>query len=242
MAPPSLVSIITPTYNSEQYLKEAIDSIISQTYPNWEMLITDDCSTDGTWTLLKNYAKKEKRVKLFRLAQNMGSGVARNNSIKYASGKYVAFLDSDDVWVPQKLEKQVLFMEENEVAFSHSSYGYWDEEGNEIRKPFVVSSHPINYTDLLKRTEISCLTAIYNQAIIGKMYMPDMRRKQDYALWLSILKKGYQSVPQKEVLAYYRQRRGSATNKKYRLIHKHIEFLRRQEKLSTFQAIRYTGY
>ncbi len=213
-----LVSIVTPVYNSTEYLAVTIQSVINQTYTHWEHILVNDCSTDNSVQIIEKIAANEPRVKLLHLPNNMGSGPARNLAIKEAKGKYIAFLDSDDYWVPEKLAMQVKFMEENNIAFSHSSYGYWDEEGNEIRKPFLVSSYPISYTHLLKRTEISCLTAIYNQQTIGKMYMPDLRRKQDYALWLSILKKGYKSYPQQEVLAYYRQRKGSATNKKYKLI------------------------
>lgn len=237
-----LVSIITPTYNSIQFIDKSIKSIVDQTYPYWELLITDDCSTDGTWELLKEYQRQNDLIKISRLEKNSGSGIARNNSIKNAKGKYIAFLDSDDYWIPEKLEIQVNFMEHNNIAFCHSSYGYWDEKGKEMRKPYIVGSHPITYKDLLKKTEISCLTAIYNQKVIGKVYMPNLRRKQDYALWLSILKKGYKSYPQKEVLAYYRQRRGSATNKKHTLIISHYQFLRTQENLSSINALKYTVY
>lgn len=237
-----LVSIITPSFNSALFISETIESVKKQTYSNWELLITDDRSEDDTLQIIIRYAKDDTRIKLFQLPQNSGSGPARNNSIQNATGKYIAFLDSDDIWVPHKLEIQVRFMEENNISFSHSSYGYLDEAGNEIRKPFLVSSRPVTYKDLLKRTEISCLTAIYNQEAIGKMYMPDIRRKQDYSLWLSILKKGFVSVPQQEILAYYRQRKGSATSKKHKLIFKHYEFLRQQEKLSIFNSIKYTGW
>lgn len=237
-----LVSIITPSYNSSLYIGETIKSVQEQTYQNWELLITDDCSTDNTLELIKRLANNDKRIKIHQLPSNQGSGPARNNSIKNAKGKYIAFLDSDDYWVPHKLSTQVQFMEDNHLAFSHSSYGYWDENGNEIRTPFRVSSTPVTYKDLLKRTEISCLTAIYNQEMIGKVYMPDLRRKQDYALWLAILKKGYSSFPQQDVLAYYRQRKGSATSKKYHLIVKHYSFLRQSEKMSIPQSLWYTGW
>ena len=195
-----LVSIITPSYNSSQFIVETIKSVQAQTYTNWEMLITDDCSIDNSVEIIKKISEIDKRIKIFRLEKNSGAGPARNNSIKKAKGKYLAFLDSDDIWVSHKLETQIKFMEDNNVNSSHSSYGFLNEAGNKIRKPFIVSSFPIKYRDLLKRTEISCLTAIYNQNEIGKMYMPKLPRKQDYALWLSILKKGYNSIPQQEVL------------------------------------------
>jgi teichuronic acid biosynthesis glycosyltransferase TuaG len=131
-------------------------------------------------------------------------------------------------------------MIENKAAFSHTSYGYIDVEGNEIKSPLRVSQHPVTYKDLLKRTEISCLTAVYDASIIGKFYMSEHRRKQDYALWLSILKTGVQSLPLDEVLAYYRQVPTSATSKKYNLIFKHYLFLRETQELSIIQSGYYT--
>lgn len=237
-----LVSIVTPVFNSAIYLNETIQSVIAQNYTNWEHILVDDCSTDNSVEIIKSFALNEPRIRLLKMPINMGSGSARNMAILEAKGKYIAFLDSDDVWVPEKLTIQIKFMEEKQIDFSHSSYGYWDEKSNEIKKPFLVSHNPVSYKDLLKRTEISCLTAIYNQQTIGKMYMPDLRRKQDYALWLSILKKGYKSYPQQEVLAYYRQRKGSATNKKYKLIYKHYRFLVESEGLCFFNAVKYTIY
>jgi teichuronic acid biosynthesis glycosyltransferase TuaG len=237
-----LISIVTPVYNSAKYLNETIQSVINQTYKNWELLIVDDCSTDNSARIIKEIAAFDPRIRFMQLQCNQGSGPSRNLAIKEANGKYIAFLDSDDFWVAEKLEIQVNFLETNKIAFSHASYGYWDEEGIEIRKPFIVSRNAVDYQKLLKRTEISCLTAIYNQELIGKMYMPNYRRKQDYALWLSILKKGFNSVPQQKVLAYYRQRKGSVTNKKYKLIIKHYFFLRQNEKLSRFNSLKYTAY
>jgi teichuronic acid biosynthesis glycosyltransferase TuaG len=151
-------------------------------------------------------------------------------------------LDSDDIWVPKKLEIQIGFMEKNGWAFSHTSYGYIDPLGNRIKGTFHVSIHPISYTDLLKRTEISCLTAVYNQDKIGKHYLSNHRRKQDYALWLSILKSGVESFPIDMELAYYRIRPNSATNKKYKLILKHIKFLMETQNFSFLKSLYYTSY
>lgn len=237
-----LVSIITPLFNSFPYLQSTAKSIFDQTYSNWEWCITDDCSTDGSWELITKLAQMDTRIKPFRLKKNEGSGVARNNAIERASGRFIAFIDSDDVWSIRKLERHISFMLENEAAFSHTSYGYIDESGNRIKSTFRVSSAPVTYKDLLKRTEISCLTAIYDAKEIGKFYMTEHRRKQDYALWLAILKSGVKSFPLDEELAFYRQRKGSATSKKWSLIIKHIEFLRSTQEFNYFQAIYYTTY
>lgn len=237
-----LVSIITPVYNSSEFLIETIESVLAQSYINWEHIFVDDCSIDNSVQIIKKYIDKDPRIKLFQLPKNMGAGPSRNFAIKEAKGKYIAFLDSDDYWIPEKLAIQIRYMEDNFIDFSHSSYGYWNTKSEIIRKPFIVSDYPLSYKDLLKRTEISCLTAIYNQETIGKMYMPELRLKQDYALWLSILKKGYKSYPQQEILAYYRQRKGSATNNKFKLIYKHYRFLVDSESLNSFNAIKYTFF
>lgn len=237
-----MVSIITPTFNSEKYLRDTYNSILQQTYRNWEWVIVDDCSTDLTFQMLTEIANVDKRVIIRRLEKNSGSGTARNTAIEMAKGRFIAFLDSDDLWHKDKLAFQINAMIENGAAFSHTSYGYIDENGNKIKDTFHVSNSLVSYIDLLKRTEISCLTAIYDASRIGKYYMTNHRRKQDYALWLSILKSGIKSFPIDLELAYYRQRKGSATNKKHKLILNHIKFLMETQEFSVIKAIYFTGY
>jgi teichuronic acid biosynthesis glycosyltransferase TuaG len=237
-----LVSIVTPVFNSGKFISGTIRSVLNQTYKNWEHILVNDCSTDDSLEIISSFASSDSRFKVFHLEVNSGSGVARNLAIKNASGKYIAFLDSDDTWIPERLEHHIEFMERGGYEFSHSSYGYLNEDGSVIPKIYEVSADPVDYRKLLKRTEISCLTAVYNQEKIGKFYMPDLRRKQDYALWLSILKSGIKSYPFPEVLAYYRQRKGSATSNKFRLILKHYKFLRENEKLVIYSSIKYTFY
>jgi teichuronic acid biosynthesis glycosyltransferase TuaG len=235
-----LVSIITPVYNSEAYLKDAIDSVVAQTFKNWEMLIVDDGSIDGSWRLLKSIAKNEKRIILKRLKKNSGAGIARNTAIKAAKGEFIAFLDSDDLWHPEKLNVQINLMSKNKWLFSHTSYGYISESGEKIKSTFHVSDHLVDYFDLLKKTEISCLTAVYNQKEIGKYYMSEHRKKQDYALWLSILNDGIKSYPINNELAYYRQRPDSTTSNKGALIIDHLRFLRETQSINIFRSLYYT--
>lgn len=237
-----LVSIITPVYNSLPFLHSTAQSVLNQTCKDWEWCITDDCSTDGSWDAVHQLAQADKRIRPFRFSRNSGSGVARNNAIKRASGRFIAFLDSDDVWCEQKLERHIKFMLENAALFSHTSYGYIDESGNRIKSTFRVSSHPVTYRHLLKRTEISCLTAVYDAEKIGKFYMSSHKLKQDYALWLAILKSGINSIPLDEELAYYRQRKGSVTSDKRNLILKHVDFLRTTQGFNYLQAIYYTSF
>lgn len=234
-----LVSIITPVYNTERFVALAMNSVLEQTYQNWEMILVDDCSSDNSVPIIEEFMARDDRFKLIKLKSNSGQGVARNKAIDMAKGPIIAFLDSDDIWLPAKLELHVKFMVENNAAFSHTSYGYIDEVGKVIKSTFHVSKDPVGYRDLLKWTEISCLTAMYDIRHVGKMYMPDLRRKQDYALWLSILKRGFKSLPLDEELAYYRQVKGSVTSNKWKLIIPHWEFLRVREGLSFFESVYY---
>jgi teichuronic acid biosynthesis glycosyltransferase TuaG len=237
-----LVSIITPLYNSKDFIQNCCQSVLNQRYVFWEHIIVDDCSTDGSRDLLLELAANDSRVVPIYLDENLGSGIARNRAISKAKGRYIAFLDSDDIWAPNKLELQIELMEKMGWPFSHTSYGYIDPLGNRIKGTFHVSRNPISYVDLLKRTEISCLTAVYNQEKIGKHYLSNHRRKQDYALWLSILKSGVKSHPIDMELAFYRIRPNSATNKKYKLIFKHIKFLMETQNFSLLKSLYYTSY
>ncbi len=237
-----LVSIITPVYNSEKFLKQSIESVLAQTYKNWELRIVDDCSTDNSKQILTKYANFDRRIKPLFLKKNSGAGLARNEAIKLAKGKIIAFLDSDDIWLSTKLEEHISFMQGKNAAFSHGSYGFINETGKIINKTYRVSNRAISYQDLLKKTEISCLTAMYDVEKLGKMYMPDLRVKQDYALWLSILKRGFVSIPIDRELAFYRIRRNSNTNNKLKLIIKHFKFLYNFEKLSALKTFYYTSW
>ena len=151
-------------------------------------------------------------------------------------------MDSDDIWQRDKLQIQIGIMKKNNSFFSHTSFGYIDESGNKIKETFRVSSEPVTYNSLLKRTEISSITAVYNAHAIGKFYMSRHRTKQDYALWLSILKSGVTSYPIDQELGFYRQSKTSVTNKKHKLILKHILFLKQTQDFNTIEALYYTCY
>lgn len=235
-----LVSIITPVYNSAQFLEPTIHSVLAQSYSNWEWVLVDDCSTDGSFELLGAFQARESRVKLFRNSHNLGQGKSRNFAIEKASGDFIAFLDSDDLWKKEKLSVQIDYMLRQQVHFTHTSYGYIDERGNKIKDTFHVSSYPVSYRDLLRRTEISCLTAIYNSKVLGKFFMTEDRIKEDYALWLGILKTGVTSHGLDQELAFYRQHGNSTTSKKHKLILDHYIFLRDNQGLGTFQSLKYT--
>lgn len=211
-----LVSIITPSYNSEKFISETINSILNQTYSNWELLITDDCSTDNTIEIVNYYSKRDSRIKLFTLEKNSGAGVARNNSIMHAKGKYIAFCDSDDQWKEFKLSKQVDFMVTNNLSFTYSSYDVIDEDNNKLKSIF--SPIKLSYKKMLRNNYVGCLTAIYDQDKLGKIYMSKIRKRQDWTLWLKIFKIIKNTRGINETLAIYRDRRGSISNNKVLLL------------------------
>ena len=184
----ALVSIITPCYNAEKFIAECIASVQKQTYSNWEMLIVDDCSTDHSVEFIETFQKNDKRIKLIQLEVNSGAAISRNKAIEQAKGNYMAFLDADDMWMPSKLELQILFMQKNEYAFTYTSYEEIDETGHFLKlKPIIKPQ--LNYRDLWAANRIGCLTAVYDVKQLGKIYMPNIRKRQDYALWLTILKR-----------------------------------------------------
>lgn len=212
----NIVSIITPTYNSSKYIEETIRSIINQTYTNWELLITDDCSSDNTLQIIEAFQAKDKRIKVFKLKTNSGAGVARNNSIRKASGKFIAFCDSDDKWLPNKLEKQINFLHKNNQPFTYSSYKVIDESG--IFKEVITCPKKVTFQKMLRNNYVGCLTAIYDSEKLGKMYMPEIRTRQDWVLWLNILKTIKTAKGITEPLAIYTDRSNSISSNKIKLL------------------------
>ncbi len=211
-----MVSIITPSYNCSKFIGETIESIQAQTYENWELLITDDCSTDDTREIIRSYAEKDSRIKLFCLEKNSGAGVARNNSIHEAKGRYIAFCDSDDRWYPEKLDKQLNFMTQKGCGMSYTSYMTCDENG--VVDGIVVCRHEETLSSLKKDDKIGCLTVMYDTDKVGKVYMPELRKRQDWAMKLRVLQICGKAYGLKEPLAYYRLRSGSISSKKQALV------------------------
>ena len=209
-----LVSVVMPAYNAEIYISDAINSVISQTYKNWELLIVNDRSTDNTKKIINSFKEKEKRIIYFETDKNLGPGYARNIAIERANGQYIAFLDSDDKWIPNKLEIQLNFMKKNKSSFSFTSYQKINESSQIIGKKIEVPNK-LNYEDLLKSCIIGCLTVIYDVSKLGKVYMPLIKKTQDYAMWLNILKKIPSAHGLNESLALYRVRRDSISSNKF---------------------------
>jgi glycosyltransferase involved in cell wall biosynthesis len=234
----NLVSIITPNYNSEKFIEQTLKSIIAQTYKNWELLIVDDCSTDTSVKIIKKYATNDNRINFFKLKENSGAAIARNKAIEKASGNFIAFLDSDDLWLAEKLEKQLAFMLNNNYNLTHTSYGLITEKGILLNKN-VFCEPKLSYEKMLFSNKIGCLTAMYNAGNLGKMYMPEIRKRQDYALWLKILKQEKYAYGLPSVLATYRDRSNSISNNKIEMLKWNWLLYRKVEKLTHFKSLFY---
>jgi len=236
-----MVSIITPSYNSKQFIKESIASALAQTYQNWELIIVDDISPDNSNELIEEYIKKDSRIKLIKLEKNSGPAIARNRGIKEAKGRYIAFLDSDDLWHPDKLSKQIAFMQEKSCALSYTGYKRIEETHGTIIDTINVPLK-VNYSELLKQNIIGCLSAMYDTEKLGKVYMPDLKKRQDFALWLSILKKVPYAYGLNEPLAYYRVRTSSVSSNKLLASRYNWKLYREVEELPIYKAIYYFGW
>lgn len=197
-----LVSIITPAYNAAAYIAETIESVFNQTYINWEMLIVNDCSQDNTAEIVQSYAVKDKRIKLINLKQNSGAAVARNTAMQNAKGRYIAFLDSDDLWKKEKLQKQLNFMQQNGYAFTFTGYEHFKETKENIQNKVQIPKS-LNYQQALKGNKIGCLTVMLDRKQIANIHFTTQKH-EDYILWLNILKHGITAYGIQERLALYR--------------------------------------
>lgn len=224
-----LISIITPNYNCARFIAQTIESVLAQTYTNWEMLIVDDCSTDGSYEIAQEYAEKDSRIKVFRNEKNSGAAISRNRAIEASSGEYVAFLDSDDLWLPEKLEKQIAFMQQHDCDFSFTEYEHIDEENKSLHLIANVTTH-LSYRKMMLHCWPGCLTVMYNQTVTGKIYAEDIKKNNDHALFLRVLKKCNNAMGIKEVLAQYRIRKGSISSKKSAIIKYYIQVIHDFEK------------
>ena len=223
---PGLVSVITPCYNGEKYIKETIDSVIAQTYSNWEMIIIDDGSTDKSGEIIDQYLKKDKRIKLI-CQKNAGSAAARNNGIKRAEGRYIALLDADDLWKPFFLEKQIAYMKKNDAVCVFCSYARIDSQSKEILRP-TYAKKVLTKKDMRVMNYIGCLTGLYDITRHGKIYLKESLRsiRDDYAYWYDIVALENRAYGNPEILANYRVLSNSTTGNKKKLIKKQYEFYR----------------
>lgn len=235
-----LVSVITPLYNCSKYLEQTIQSVLSQTFQNWEMIMVDDCSTDNSVEVIQSFVEQDSRIRLIQLSENSGAAVARNTAIEAAQGRYIAFLDSDDLWLPHKLETQLQFMQDKDIAFSYSAYEKADEQGQSLG--LIGVPEKVNYDQLLKCCVIGCLTAIYDTHKLGKVYMPLIRKRQDFGLWLRLLRKVDYAYGIQQPLAQYRVRSGSISSKKSNAAAYTWRLYREVEQLNLLKASYYFSH
>jgi teichuronic acid biosynthesis glycosyltransferase TuaG len=235
------VSIIMPSFNCEDFISDTILSVIFQTYKNWELIIVDDRSTDNSTHIIDNFIKDDARIKLFINDENEGAAVSRNKAIKHANGKYIAFLDSDDLWYADKLEKQISFMCSNNLAFTYTGYETIDEEDNSLNMT-IAPPEKLDYLTMLKENQIGCLTAIYDQEMLNKHYMPLIRKRQDYGLWLSILKTTPYAYRAPGILAKYRIRKNSVSSSKIGLLKYNFKLFNEHEEISAIKSAYYVGW
>lgn len=208
------VSIITPIYNAEKYIVETIQSVVEQSYKNWEYILIDDCSTDNSVKLILEKFKDDERIKIISAPENGGAGRARNIGLDSATSSYIAFLDSDDIWHPEKLEKQMSLMISLDASIIHTSYSFIDEDGNKISGHVSVSDK-VDLNSYMRNTEIGMSTSLINKSKVGDFRLHTMRTRQDTNLWLTLLSRGYHANGLNEDLVCYRIRKGQISGNKF---------------------------
>lgn len=236
-----LVSIVTPSFNSEKFIAETIASVQNQTHKNWEMIIVDDCSKDKTVEIVQEIIKWDNRIKLIKLEKNSGPAIARNTGIKAVSGKFMTFLDADDIWFPDFIENSIKTIQHKGIHFVFSSYRRSDEALNFIYSDFIVPEKA-TYHDILKTNSISCLTAFIDIEVLGKKFMPEVFKRQDMGLWLKYLKEIPFAYGIKEPKAIYRIRKNSLSRKKSDLLKYQWQFYRNVENLNVLQSCYYMAH
>lgn len=231
-----MVSVIMPCYNMERFIVDTIKSVVRQTYTHWELLIVDDASADRTAEIVQSISNQDYRIHFLVKPEHSGIADSRNQAIRMASGRYLAFLDADDVWNHDKLEMQLQFMTEHHIGFSYSSYDCIDEEGHALVKR-VKAVGPLDYEHYLRNTIIGCSTVMLDTDIVGKVTVPDFRTSEDTATWLDILKKGFRAYAIEKPLTFYRIRRKSSSSNKIKASIDLWKVYRQNEKLPFFKAV-----
>jgi teichuronic acid biosynthesis glycosyltransferase TuaG len=235
-----LVSIITPAFNSEKYIAASLTSVQEQSFKNWEHIIVDDNSNDRTTEIIQKFVERDKRFVLLKQIQNCGPARARNKALKYARGRFIAFLDSDDLWDPRKLEIQIQFMIKDGIPFTFSTYNLMRENGDIFGERKVPKS--VCYNDVLKQCNIGCLTAVYDTAYFGKVEMPDIKKRQDVGLWLKLLRMSDRGHGIAQSLASYRVHEKSLSANKISAAIFTWRLYRNIEKLSLLKSLYFFSY
>lgn len=232
------VSVITPAYNAALYISDTINSVINQTFSDWEMIIVDDCSDDDTYKIANDYVQKDSRIKLIRHEKNAGAAAARNTALSYATGEYIAFLDGDDLWKPEKLSTQLSFMKKNNYAFTYTRYQMFYSKTGKLGK--IISVPPkMEYSDIYKNTAIGCLTVMINRKVTGDFQMPPLKHAEDQCTWQTVLKRGFKAYGLEENLSLYRISSNSLTANKSKAVKRQWKMYRQYHGFSIFRSLYY---
>lgn len=233
-----LVSIIMPSYNSGRFIAESIQSVLNQSYQNWELIIVDDCSDDNTDFVVQEFLSDE-RIRYLKNKKNCGAAVTRNKALREVKGRWIAFLDSDDLWTPNKLSKQIAFMETNGYSFSYTCYEEIDENGAALNR-IVFGPERVTQKIMYQYCYPGCLTVMYDAKKIGLIQIEDIKKNNDYAMWLKISKKA-DCYLYKKCLAKYRKRKGSVSRHNvFTMIGWHYKMWREAETLNIVLSMWYT--
>lgn len=236
-----LVSIIMPSFNCGEFVKETIHSVQAQTYHHWEIVFWDDCSTDDTISKVIAMHNEDKRINVFQNAKNQGAAISRNNAIRKAKGRWVAFLDSDDLWEPEKLEKQIAFMENNGYSFSYTNYCEIDENSNDTGVEVTGPSH-ITKNGMFAYCWPGCLTVMYDASKIGLLQIEDIKKNNDYAMWLKVIQKADCYLLDECLAKYRRGRVGSVSSHGISTMIKwHNKLFKEAEKMGVISSLWHTG-
>lgn len=234
-----MISIITPAFNASKTILDTYQSILGQSYKDWEWIVVDDFSTDNTSEIISEISKKDKRVILLKNKQNLGAAHSRNAGISAAKGRYIAFIDSDDLWLSEKLSKQIDFMVTNNFSFTFSNYFILSK--NNKQKEHRVKKDYLTYKDLLKRNAIGCSTVIYDTEVLGKQFMPvDSPKREDHAAWLDIVKLSKKAYRIDQFLTIYRIGIRSVSSNKIKMIKYQYLMYRNHEGFSFLKSLWYT--
>ncbi len=236
MGKDELVSIIVPVYNAEKFIRDTLETVKAQTYKNWELILVDDCSIDNSVNIIKSYIKDDKRISLIAQNKNNGAAITRNKGIEKATGRYICFLDADDLWDSNKIEEQLKFMKKEDCAFSFTGYEFANQYGIPNGKKVFVPKK-INYRQALKNTIISTITVMFDMNKLKKedIYMPNVK-SEDSATWWKVLKIVDYAYGFNDVFSYYRRNIVSSSSNKFHAIKQTWNLYRNIEHLNIFYS------
>ena len=231
-----IVSIIMPAYNAGHYLDQAVESVLMQTFSNWHLIIVDDASVDGSTQRVEKKYAKDNRISILRMKRNYGAAFCRNEALAHSTGRYIAFLDSDDIWYPNKLKTQLEFISSNKADMVFSSYDIMTDNKTFVRK--VNSPPKVTYKDIISKNPIGCLTVLYDSQKIGKIPMPNIKMRNDWGLWIRIIKLSGHAASTSESLAALRKHKNSLTRNKFIAVYYSYILLRKVNNLSILESIK----